>query len=103
MPAPALCEVQCYVQKNGRPVEGATVRAKVNSSNSAAGGTIVSTLWDSTKTDILGYGTLGLIRASEFTDGDGQYTIEAYIGGNLIWTVTTTIPDVASVNLEDLI
>lgn len=100
---PATCEVQCYVRMNGNPIEKATVRAKLVSSQSSTAGAIVSTAWDTTKTDVSGYATLNLIRNTEFVTGNGQYKIQAFYKGTMLWEVTTTIPDSDTVNLEDLV
>lgn len=100
---PALCRVFVYLNLNGVAVSGATFSALVADANSATDGVVLSTVIASDTTDANGYAELDLVRGGQFTDGDGEYRLQIVHDGKSVWDITTTIPDQASVNLEDLL
>ena len=100
---PQLCVLQIFARHNGVILQGAVCKARLKSINSAIDGTVLSTQITQSVTDSDGYAELQLIRASEFVDGDGQYVVEVWHGDRRFVSVTVTIPDQDSINLEDLI
>ena len=99
---PALCAVAAYVYLNGKPVENARVRAKLIDQNQTIPGIVLSTQKDDELTNIDGLAVLELVRLDQFTNGDGEYKIEAVHDGRTLWSKTVTIPNTDTANLEDL-
>lgn len=98
--AAGLCAVHCYVYRNGVPIEGAKVQAKLRKPNSAVSGIVLSTEYVSEETDENGLAVLELVRLDQFTDGDGVYQIDAFDGDQRIWSTKTTVPNASSSTLE---
>ncbi len=100
---PQLCVLRVFARHNGVTLQGAVCKARLKAINSAIDGTVLSTQITQSVTDSDGYGELQLIRASEFVDGDGLYVIEVWHGDRRFVSVTASIPNLESINLEDLI
>lgn len=99
---PALCAIAAYVYLNGKPVENARVRAKLIDTNQTVEGILLSTQKDDELTDREGLAVLELVRLDQFTNGDGEYKIEASHNGRILWEKTITVPNSSTANLEDL-
>ena len=103
MPLPATCNVLFSVQKNGIPVEGASVSAALESAYNAGVGFLASRGTASASTDSSGNCTLTLIQGGQFTSG-GQYRIVVSMPGPALHiNRLVTIPNTTTANAEDLV
>ena len=102
-PVAGTCDVYVEAEWKGEKIAGAMVVASLVDTNSFTSGTLQSSRQIATSTDSNGAATLRLIQASQFTDGDGEYEITVTHQGIEILRATVTVPDVGSINLEDLV
>jgi hypothetical protein len=98
-----LCTVQFRVNLSGTPVQGAVCRARLQGTNQATDGTILSNAELSDTTDSLGVADLQLVQAGAITKGSGRYKIWVEISGKPVASVETTIPNESTYLFEDLL
>lgn len=100
---PAYCVVQCYVQRNQVPDEGAIFRAALLNQNNTIPGVVVEQVV-SVLTDENGYAELELIREDQLVKGQRRYNLQVIDStGKMLVDFNAPIPNQSSVTLEEII
>lgn len=101
--AASLCTVNFQVKLSDTAVSGAVCKAKLQGTNQASDGTILSNAESSDTTDAQGEAELELVRKDSITKGNGVYRIWIEIDGKPVASVETKIPNQSTIYFEDLL
>ncbi|GAA4465380.1 hypothetical protein [Novipirellula rosea] len=109
---PSICAVQCFIRdSSGVLIEAAEVSATLLRKDHAAGGTAYGGTVTEATTDENGFCELKLLRPDTFRnpyskDEDGvlvgEYRIEAWKDGELIWSRHATMPEKLTATLDEI-
>tara|TARA_R110002073_G_scaffold20209_6_gene72822 strand:- start:4144 stop:5259 length:1116 start_codon:yes stop_codon:yes gene_type:complete len=107
-----ICAVQCHIRDSaGQVLADADVVATMLRKDLTAGGAAYAATVNEATTDENGFCELRLLVASELSpthrsphddDEAGEYSIEVWKDGELIWARNAVIPDLRTANLDDL-
>lgn len=102
--SPSMCVVRFWVYHNGIPLKNSKVEAKIIDKNTAINSAVLALQIDNKVTDERGYAELQLVRGASVVKGTGKYRITVSDPlGVVMSTFDAIIPNVATVDYEDLI
>ncbi|WP_417744837.1 hypothetical protein [Rosistilla oblonga] len=83
---PGMSLIRTYFKLNDTPIKGAKFKASLVNENSAATSTVLSLSITEAYTDADGYAELRIVKADQFTVGEGEYNVSIMVGNKTHWT-----------------